>query len=74
MNDFSAIIAIGSKAVVLLLIALYFIFSTLIFLNVRRLNTFVSITYSYLSTIIPLLFLIHLLLVLSLFFIALVIL
>jgi hypothetical protein len=74
MADFNVLIAFGLKAVILVLIALYLLFSTLLYLNARRLSTFVQITYLRLSSMIQLLYIIHLVLVLSLFLLALVIL
>jgi hypothetical protein len=74
MSDPSLLLAFIVKAVILLLIVLYVLFSLLMYLNVRKLNSFVLITYSHLDVFIPLLFFLQLTLVVSLFFLALVIL
>jgi hypothetical protein len=74
MDNLPSIIHIGLKAVILLLLALYLLFSTLVYLNVRRMNTFVRISYLQLTHTIQLIYIIHLFLILSLFFLALVIL
>lgn len=74
MADAPQLLAFALKAGMLLLLVLYLLFSLLMYLNVRKLNDFVLITYSRLDILIPSLFFLHLLLVTSLFFLALVIL
>jgi hypothetical protein len=68
------LVGVLGKAGVLILLVLYLIFSFIVFLQVRSLNTIVRIKIANSTTIIPLFFLIHLILILSLFFLTLVIL
>lgn len=70
-GDFLSLLGKGS---VLFLIGIYFLFSVVITFQVRSLNSIVRSVNFSLSSLIPLLFLIHLLLVVSLFILALAIL
>lgn len=68
------VIAILSKAIALLFLFLYLLFSFIMYTHARRLGDVLTITHSHISRILNGLFLLHLLLALSLFFIALAIL
>lgn len=63
----SELLFVAGKGLLLFLIALYAIFSLIIFVNVRRLNDVVQIEHSAISLIVQGVFLLHLLLVVSLF-------
>lgn len=63
-----------SKAGILLFLFLYLLFSFIMYTHARSLGEVLTITHSHISRILNGLFLMHLLLVLSLFFIALAIL
>ena len=69
----SLIFLIG-KGIVLVLLLLYLIFSFIMYTHARSLGAVLTITHSNISRLLNLLFLLHLLLGLSLFFIALAIL
>ena len=62
------------KGIILLFIFFYLVFSFIMYTHTRSLGTVLTVTHSNVSRILNLLFLIHLILVLSLFFIALAIL
>jgi hypothetical protein len=68
------LISVIGKITVLLLIALYLIFSTLIYLQVRSLNVLIQVKRANMRTTLLFFFVVHLVLVLSLFFLSLVIL
>ena len=67
-------IALVGKIGILTLIVLYAIFSLIVFLQVRGLNKLITFGNSPIARIITTAFLVHLLLVISLFFLALAIL
>ncbi len=69
-----ALLSIFAKAGVLLLLALYGIFCLIVLIQVRGLTKLVSFTQTPLSGTIVTAFLLHLVLVISLFFLALAIL
>jgi len=68
------LLTLFAKGVVLILIFLYLIFSFLIFTHARNLGDILKMSHFNISGVLSFLFLLHLLLVLSLFFIALAIL
>jgi hypothetical protein len=68
------LVSVIGKITVLLLIALYLIFSTLIYLQVRSLNVLIQVKRANMRTTLLFFFVVHLVLVLSLFFLSLVIL